>query len=386
MSYRNYRVEVFIPAGRKRQMSILMDNLSRFQNIVDKVQVWFNTDKDQVEDSAWLKSSPNIYGDWVDLRYLEEKYYKIEPKQMRTGLFYYKNTVRKDTIYVRCDDDLCYIDDDYFINMLDFRIDNPDYFLIMGLIWNNSMISYIEQMELKTIPDIYGPVEAFCMDPISWGSGVYAAMIHKILIKHIEGGTTEELFFDRADLHDAARFSISNFCFFGKDFAEFDGLIGQRSFGEIRFDEEIALTEVMPITGNRLNTICGSALVAHYSFMRQRPYLDKTDILETYRSIGRGKLSESYYDLLEGTHDEKMARRKMYKKITLPEVRQVTNYNASFSAEKAGYEVVRETDRVNIVYKGEVKKTILGKDISPADIDRALVACWNMHKAKDENK
>jgi hypothetical protein len=343
-----------------------------------------NTGDNQAEDEAWLKSLPATYGDWVELRYLEEEYYKIRPIQMRTGLFYAHHTIEEDTIYIRLDDDIVFIEDAFFTNLLDFRIDNPDYFLVMANIINNSIVSYIHQEILHTIPDIYGSIEAWCMDPISWGNGQFAAMLHKTLIKHIQEGSTDELFFDHADLVDAARFSISCFCFFGRDFAKFDGVIGQRRTGKIRFDEEVWLCEVYPTLEHKLNTICGTALVAHYSFLRQRPYLDKTDILETYRAIGKGKLSESYYELLEGDHEEKVARRKTYRVVELPPVKQISTYGAALEAERNGYKIVEEPDRVDIVYKDKVVKTLLGvvdKTITDNDIDRALASLWVNHHA-----
>jgi hypothetical protein len=381
MSYRGYKVVCFTPSGRKRVQSILLDNLSRFTDIIDSYQIWMNTGDNQEEDKKWLESLPDTYGDWIELHYLELNQYKIKPIQMRTGLFYAHNTVDEDTIYIRFDDDIVFIADDFFVNILDFRIDYPDYFLVMANIINNSVTSYIQQMVLKTIPDTYGPLENFCMDPVSWGSGPFAAMIHNTLIKSIELNDVDKFYFDHADLNDATRFSISCFCFFGKDFDEFGGIIGQRRAGVIRFDEEIYLTEVYPVLNDKLNTICGNAVVAHYSFMRQRPYLDKTDILDTYRAIGKGRLSDSYYDLLEGDHDDKNASRTIpYQIVQLPQVKQISTYGSALSAERAGYKSVEQSDRVEIMYKDRVVKTILGKNLSDSDIDRGLAAAWNMRK------
>jgi hypothetical protein len=286
MAYRGYKVEVFIPSGRKRTMSILMDNLSRFQNIVDRVQIWLNTGDGQEEDQKWLESLPDIYGDWVKLYRLTDEQYKIRPIQLRSGLFY-TNTTQEDTIYIRMDDDIVYVDDLFFQNLLDFRIDNPDYFLVMGAIVNNAILSYIYQEELELIPKKFGPIEPYCMDPVAWRSGPFATALHETLISHIKSNTVDELFFDRAELKNASRFSISCFCFFGKEFAKFNGIIGQRRPGKVYRDEEIALTEIIPTLDDKLNVICGSAIVAHYSFFAQRPFLDKTDILEQYRAIAK---------------------------------------------------------------------------------------------------
>lgn len=381
--YRDFRVEIFIPAGRKRQMSVLIDNLARFQNIIDKVQVWYNVDEEsQAEDAKWLKSLPDIYNDWIDLRFLDKKFYDIKPKQLRTGMFYHQNTIREDTIYVRCDDDIIFLADDFFQNLLDFRIDNPNYFLVMANIINNSACSYIQQEILHTIPDTYGELTSYCMDPVSWGSGPFAETLHRSLIKRIKENAVDEMFFDHADLTDATRFSISCFCFFGKDFAKFDGLIGQNTFGEVRYDEEVWLTEHYPTLNNKLNTICGTALVAHYSFLRQRPYLDKTDILDQYRAIAKGKLSDSYYALLDSEQPETIVEKKSYPVVELPVVPQISMYGDALKAQKAGFRVVESPSKVEIEYKGNVVKTVIGKVIHNPDINRALSAAYNQHHSK----
>lgn len=383
MAYRGYKVEVFIPAGRKRVMSILLDNLCRFQTIVDRVQVWYNIDESQVEDGEWLESLPDIYGNWVKLVKLPKEQYNIKPKQLRTGLFYADNTVDPRTIYIRCDDDIVFLDSAFFQNLLDFRIDHPEYFLVMANIINNAITSYIHQ-QLGNISTKQGTVEEpYCMEPTAWRSGPFAKMLHETLINHIKQNTTDKLFFDHADLENASRFSISCFCFFGKDFAKFNGVIGQRRKGIVYRDEEIYLTEIYPTLNNRLNTICGSALVGHYSFFGQRPFLDKTDILEQYKAIAKGKLSDSYYELLDTDQEEKKARRKMYKTVELPSVDQVSTYTAALQAEKAGYIIKEEQGKVDIVYKDKVVKTMIGQigvNIFDQDIDRSLAAAWALHK------
>jgi hypothetical protein len=285
-----YRIVPFIPSGRKRQMSVLIDNLRRFPEI-DEVQLWLNVDPDQVEDEAWIRSLPK---QWAKCNLLERPGERASGAKQLNTRQWYAQTIDPNTIYFRFDDDICYIDENYFRNMVKFRIDNPDYFLIMGNIWNNAVISYIQQHIVGSIDEHEGCVqEPFCMDMVGWQSEPFAAYIHNVLLDHIEDRTVNELFFDRYDLNDAHRFSISNFCFFGKDFAEkFNGIIPME-------DEEIWLTEVYPREANVLNTICGTALVAHYSFFAQRAWLDELGILEEYRVVAKRKLSESYYDLLE---------------------------------------------------------------------------------------
>lgn len=281
-------------------MSVLIDNLRRFPEL-DEVQVWVNVDASQEADARWLHDLPyqwdkirlfEISGDRSCVCWQQPGSHSRSdagalhhPKQLNTGKFYV-HTVDPGAIYFRFDDDIVYIDDGYFENMVRFRIEHPEYFLVMGAIWNNATLSYIHQQADRIDRGIGSLESGYCMDMLGWQSGPFAEHIHNLLLKHIAAGTTKQLYFDHHDLA-GERFSISNFCFFGKDFAEFGGILPM-------LDEEIWLTEV----AGRPNVICGSGLVSHYSFFAQRDHLDRTDILARYAAVARQKLSESYYTLL----------------------------------------------------------------------------------------
>ena len=85
----------------------------------------------------------------------------------------------------------------------------------------------------------------------------------------LPAGTVDELLFDEPyPLTDGTRFSISNFVWRGFDAAAWGGATRNR-------DEEIVLTEEWPRETNRTNVVNGRALVVHYSFFGQRPFLEE---------------------------------------------------------------------------------------------------------------
>lgn len=292
--YRNYKIVPFIPAGRKITMNLLMDNLYRNKDIVDQVQIWMNTDDDQTEDKEWLYSLPDKYGDFVRIIERRTDRERQIPKQLNTGGFY-PNTIDEDTIYFRFDDDIIYIDDDYFKNIIDFRIDNPDYFLVFGTIINNAITSYYLQRQGK-IPESYGKVEdAFCMDPVGWTSPFFASQLHDQMLGYIEKNNASGMYLDGPVELDRKRFSVSNFCFFGKDFKKFNGELNGA-------EEESWLTEEYPKQTGAINVICPNAICVHFSFFAQRDYLLKNGVLEKYKEIVKQKLSDSYYRLLNDSN------------------------------------------------------------------------------------
>lgn len=334
-----------------------------------------NADEDQKEDIEWLESLPETY-DWVTLKRLKGK--RLKPKQMNTGRFY-PNTIDEKTIYIRFDDDIVYVDDDFFHNILDFRIDNPEYFLVFANIWNNAILSYIHQ-RLGNIPPEPVVEDAFCMNPVAWRSGKFAEDIHNLLIDKILSGTVSDLFFGKAELHDAKRFSISCFAFFGKDFKKFEGIVGYKD-GKLVYDEEIWLTEIYTITNNLLSVICGSALVAHYSFFAQRPYLDKTDILKQYKEIGKEKLSDAYYELLDGQREHE--KPTGLKDFTLPPSREEdSDIIVALRAEASGYRAVYGDSGVVIYQNDEVIARISGQNVPGSKVDRMIA---NQYKKRGGN-
>lgn len=279
--YKGYRVSCVIPAGRKRTMSLLMDHLDANKDVVDEVQVWMNHDKKQKEDIAWCESLPEHY-DYVKTKKLKAY---ITPKQLNTGSFYQFANDPK-TIYIRFDDDIVYIDREYFKNLLDFRLKHPDYFLIFGNIINNAVTSYYQQKE-GNVSKEHGEVEEpFCMDPVGWRSPKFARYLHETLLEKIGQDKVSDLYIGDYELGHK-RFSVSNFCYFGKDMPE------------IESEEEMFLSSIYPKREGKCNAICGKALCSHYSFFAQKEHLNETDILDRYREIAKDFLSDSYYRLLD---------------------------------------------------------------------------------------
>jgi len=296
MAYKNYKVVVWIPYGREQTVSILFNYLYANKDIVDEVWLCMNTDPEQESDRKYAEQLARDNPNFVKLKHYKGK--RLEPKQLNTGKFY-TQMIDPNTIYIRMDDDMVYIHDDYFKNMLNYRIDNPQHFITFGQIWNNSIISYLQQQVYKNISEDFGVVkQAFAMDPIAWMSPTFAEHIHNLLIERIENKTVDKLFFDEYVLQEPKRFSVGNFAHFGKEFAKFGGDLKGA-------EEEQWLTEVHTKETGVRNSVCGNALIAHWAFFAQRPHLENnTDLLDKYRSISQQVLSDSYYKLLNKSNKE----------------------------------------------------------------------------------
>jgi hypothetical protein len=292
--HRGFKVVAFIPSGRERTMSLLTKYLAREQRrgILDGLQIWVNTkDKDDLKYFDYLAG---VYP-WVELKPPIGAW--LDPKQLNTGKFYV-HTQDTDTIYIRFDDDIIYLHEDALTNLLDFRLNNRDYFLIFATIWNNAIISYLQQ-QAGHIDESVGVVkEAFCMDPVGWASPEFGEHVHRILLKHIHEDTVKDLYIDHYPLKNAHRFSISCFAFFG---AHMKGLVSDNPnvppmpYG----DEEVWLTEVIPRHYGWRSIVTGNTLVSHFTFFTQREHILKTDILDQYIEVSYSKAQSDYYEGLE---------------------------------------------------------------------------------------
>jgi len=327
-----YKIKCFVPSGRKHTLEVLFRYFQKNRSVIDEVQIWQNTPMaEDVEYFYEVERADSMFKVYT----LPEEYtffYMLDkgrgeqevkwgketrklrvnrpgdndygPVQWNTGRFF-EYTTDPNAIYFRFDDDIVFLEDDYFEKMVKYRLEHPEYFLIFGNIWNNAIISYIHQQEGRIGKDFGVVEEPYCMDTVGWHSDKFAEYIHNILLKEPDGDYS---FTGEADgqgvldwtgfgyeLSNGHRFSISNFCFFGRDFAQFEG-----KFTDL--DEEKFLTEVFPIA-NDVKNIISPVLCSHLTFSPgQKAYiLNETDILQRYNKLSKKKLSDSYYNFLN-TH------------------------------------------------------------------------------------
>jgi hypothetical protein len=196
---------------------------------------------------------------------------------MNTGRFY-TYTQDEDTIYVRMDDDIVWIEPNAIERLVRYRIENTFPFVVFPIIWNNAVCShYLQQGE--QLPSWWGVVGNYCMDPVGWRDAQFAEKIHEHLLSGIENGWVEKLFMHTSvQLPIGLQFSVSSFAQFGSEYKKVGGILG----GE----EEAWHSIEQPYKRNRPNVIVPNSLISHFSFYHQRNYLlEKTNILDRYKEL-----------------------------------------------------------------------------------------------------
>jgi len=263
--YENYKIIVVTPAGRKCYLELLIPQIIALRSIVDKYVLWVNTTN--IEDIQYMQTIASKYSDFIELQYL------TVPHNGSLSIYsFFKKCIDPNTVYVRFDDDIIQIDSiESFTKFVKFRIEHPEYFLVYGNILNNAILTHIQQRFGNFTTNI-GISGYESMDDIGWKSGTFAENIHRqILSKDLK-----EFRFDNSwNLYHYERVSINCISWLGEEFLKFNGDVGS--------DEEQWLACHKPGNDKKSNCIYGGFVCVHYAFYTQRPHLDTTNILESYK-------------------------------------------------------------------------------------------------------
>jgi hypothetical protein len=261
----SYKVCVVIPAGRKKYLQLLVPQILAERGW-DELRVWANTIVES--DLTYIRSLPSL-----DQRIRIEEPHQFRPNGTKTICQFFKNCTDVNTVYIRFDDDICFIEPGTIQALSQFRYENPEPFLISPIVINNALFTYIHQVLGK----LYFPykISANCLDPIAWKSPQFAEALHRIFLEAANNSKINHFKFLSRPIA-INRFSINCISWLGKEFKEFEGLVPHEE------DEEEFLSVTKPTQIGKFNLFFGEKVVAHYSFFTQREYLDNTSVFEDY--------------------------------------------------------------------------------------------------------
>lgn len=260
------------PAGRQRYLEILQLHMKR-EYERGNFQEWH----------LWINTNIQSDIDYINQLADENQFIKAVPNP---GVYnhnysianFYRYCIDEDTVYLRLDDDICFVEKDAIEKMFKFRILHENYFLTCGNTINNSLCGHIHQ-RLGIVDERHGINQFICMDEVGWRNVEYSEYVHRILLSNIIEKQTGRYKFDKWELREHQRISINVISWFGKDFKDFaEGL-------PPNWDEEHMLTTEVPAHYKKINCICGQALFSHFSFFTQREHLEQTNLLELYKNI-----------------------------------------------------------------------------------------------------
>lgn len=310
--YKNYRIVVNTAAGRRRYMQYLIPYIVS-SDIVDRYDIWVNTHN--CADIEFFKQVATKFP-VVNLVW--------QPDGVVNGNAsinaFYKYCIETDTIYFKLDDDIIWMEPRLIEKMVAFRIDNPQYFLVTPLVINNSLSTYLLEMDGKIKLDNYYSASASHL--VLWRSGIFAQELHEwFLSKYLKTGRWEELHLGKKEM-GMTRFSINAVLWFGDEMRKFGGIVPG--------DDEEFLSCIYPTRQGVSNAWNGDAIVAHFAFFTQREQLDKANILEKYGKIcyeqatANNRLNESFRDVkhildkVNANEHELIRRESPYRRVVVP--------------------------------------------------------------------
>lgn len=105
---------------------------------------------------------------------------------------FFKYCLEKDTIYIRFDDDVVWMEPYFFEKFIDFRIQNKHYFLIFPLIINNAICLHLLMSNNKLKTKVY--IKANATDEIAQGDYRFAYELHAWFIHYIKSNRYGNLY------------------------------------------------------------------------------------------------------------------------------------------------------------------------------------------------
>ena len=259
-----------IPSGRERYLRILMYYVDQLQQcgLIDELHLWLNTDFES--DVAYIKQ---LATDRSWARVIESD----KPKVGMGVARFLEYCTEPDTVYVRIDDDIVFVDVDHFAQFLQFRKQNHQYFMVYANTINNSLCSHLHQ-RFGAIDESLGIVEYDCFDRLSWSSGEFAEYAHSAFLQHFQNDTLDQFRFDSWQMGYKERLSTHVISWLGAEFAEIP------DFDQVE-DDEFWLSCVHPGRIHKPNIIYGKMLACHFAYYPQREVVDRCDILLEYEKL-----------------------------------------------------------------------------------------------------
>jgi len=271
-----FKVVICTPAGREKYLSVFKKSIYKKmeEGLIDGWQLWYNTI--DAGDTAYLLSmeaeNPKVkiyrIGDAIDSTEdgVSGLYETFNP--LKTHKFF-ANAQDDDTIYIRFDDDIIWIEDGAIEKMCQARIDNPDAFIIYPNIINSTTCTAWHQ-EKGVLSEEAGVVRKYDKtDPdysylheFNYTDNRLINHIHNTFRKNYEEKTLYKYYLPSRSLVNFERFSICSICWFGKDKIK------------LGYIEEPQLSWELPMALGKPNFFCGDALLVHLSYHTQRPLLE----------------------------------------------------------------------------------------------------------------
>jgi hypothetical protein len=254
---------VVTPAGRKQYLEILA-NLVLRERDVDEWHIWVNTT--DPSDLEYINHMPEMDGRIILKTVTPD--HSMEPIMRQWNLHLFYNYCMEDAVYLRIDDDICYIEPGAINKLAYERLTNVKPFIIYGNVLNNSLMTAIHT-RLGTFPAWCGIPKYETFDEIALKNGEFFMKLHEQVMQDMNDKRTLRYKFNKWVLSDYEHHSITVSAFLGKTMKEVGG---------VTENDEIQLNIDIPKKLGVYNEVCGGALFVHHQYYYQREDLKSKGI------------------------------------------------------------------------------------------------------------
>lgn len=267
------KIIAFTPCGRKRYMDINAAYVKR-EHERGHIDEWvlFNNAY-SLEDATYADQIREGFGDWVKVLQPVER-----GKPERIASFFKHMKEAEGVIYLRLDDDIVYIEETAVPRIVDFRLKNPEAFLVYPVILNNVRTSY--HLQRAGIVDASWGIKNEMCDVVAWKHQDYIYFLHMKILDAIERGTLIEDFALPSEVYsdptyEDGHISINVFAMWGTDLVACD----------VAPDEESYLSVWRPKELGKQNARAGDSMFVHFAYHTQTAYMDSTGMLGDYTKL-----------------------------------------------------------------------------------------------------
>jgi hypothetical protein len=265
-----YKIVTISPVGRRKYLNVLLPYLLRDSDIIDQHIFWINTDNTYDISAVYSMVCQNP--DFFAIKSLDSQSFDKNVNKL------YLDCNDKQTIYIKINDDICWLHESALVNLIDFRIQNPDFFLIYPMIINTGRVANLHQimghLPLSLTGEWDGKYRSYF--DLRLQPPCVSEKIHKSFLRQLNKDITK-LFVGKYILYDEY-LPEHCICWFGRDFIKFNNTnIDKYDF-----------LNVETLERHRYSCICGNSLVSHFSFSNHQKYLlEETNIYSRYEKLSK---------------------------------------------------------------------------------------------------
>ena len=257
--YQDHKVVIVVLATQQKYLQVLLSQIATYK-IVDECHLVVNTE--DAQEISYMTTYCNA-NDWCSMEQLPVG---------GTASSCYVNLCDPDTVYLKMDESIVAVDTaEHLADFIDFRINNPGYFVVIANIINNALVSHLQQKAGVLGLDA-GTAGFHHADLVGNKSNEFAAYVHQEVLAAKRDLSRFHLP-SRHILFHYDQMSLTAFSWLGNEFAKFGGRVPP--------DADGWLSTVKPSELKRPNVIYDKYAVVLYSSPYQN--LDD-DILNQYVS------------------------------------------------------------------------------------------------------